>query len=164
MRAIKMAQFVPKTAEERFYAKVDTNGPEVRPGLGPCHIWTAARNDNGYGVFHLVPDEGELAHRVAFLWAHGHWPRPHGLHHCDNPPCVNPAHIYEGTPKDNAQDKSARGRSWRTHCQKGHLYTPQTEKWLPPGPSDRARGKGPRRHCLVCHEAATAARLAREDR
>lgn len=164
MRTALAASFVPKTAQERFYAKVDTEGPVMRQGLTPCHIWTAARTDNGYGIFHLcaAPDgtDVELAHRVAFLWAHGHWPQPHGLHHCDNPPCVNPDHLYEGTPKDNAADKSRRGRSWRTHCQRGHLYTPETELWSGPSPTDIARGKGkPRRYCRICLEFTTARRL-----
>ena len=50
----------------------------------------------------------------------------HVLHHCDNPPCVNPDHIYVGTPQDNANDRDRRGRNGgiiRSHCRKGHEYT-----------------------------------------
>ena len=51
------------------------------------------------------------AHRLAWEAANG--PIPAGLlvlHHCDNPPCCNPAHLYVGTAKDNARDCKARGR------------------------------------------------------
>lgn len=54
------------------------------------------------------------AHRVAFYLVHGHWPEPHGLHGCDNPPCCNaenPEHVHEGTPALNAQEMHQRGRA-----------------------------------------------------
>jgi hypothetical protein len=50
------------------------------------------------------------SHRIAFLLTHGRLPHPMGCHTCDNPPCCNPAHIFEGTPLDNMRDKVAKGR------------------------------------------------------
>lgn len=88
--------------EERFWAKVDRTGE--------CWVWTGARNQNGYGTFRFARSM-RLAHRVAFLLTRG--VIPDGLwvlHHCDNPPCVNPAHLYLGTVQDNVRDMVARGR------------------------------------------------------
>lgn len=95
---------------DRFWSKVDKRTP------GDCWPWTGATNEHGYGV---MRPEGRRsgptvkAHRVALQLA--------GLdiegllirHSCDNPPCVNPAHLSAGTHMDNAADMVSRGRSAR---------------------------------------------------
>lgn len=90
------------TNEQRFWAAVEqTDG---------CWIWRAHRNVQGYGRI-VWYGKRVLAHRVSFELANG--PIPVGmfvLHHCDNPPCVNPTHLYAGTKADNARDAIARGR------------------------------------------------------
>ena len=83
--------------------------------VGDCLVWTASRNRDGYGHRYW---EGrvQLAHRVAWQKANG--PIPDGLqvlHRCDNPPCVNPAHLWLGTPKDNAIDRDRKGRRDYSH-------------------------------------------------
>lgn len=98
---------------ERFFAKVDKNGPVPAhcPELGPCWIWRASRRvkRGGYGQFR-VGGKMRPASRVAFFLAHGRWPEPERCHHCDNPSCVNAAHLFEGTHQDNMRDMAAKGR------------------------------------------------------
>lgn len=99
----------------RFWRKVNRYGPiPVHcPELGPCWIWKAGKDDKGYGRF-TVRQNGHrhnlLAHRVARALKLGRMGELNGNHLCDNPPCVNPAHTYEGTQKQNVHDAIARGR------------------------------------------------------
>jgi hypothetical protein len=108
-------------------AKVVWNGDEDE-----CWEWQGAedrhRGDTcGYGRFWL-DGKMESAHRVSYkLWR---GPIADGLlilHRCDNPPCVNPAHLYEGTNSDNQREAFDRGRghsgnALKTHCAHGHPY------------------------------------------
>ena len=98
----------------RFWSKVDKNGPTPAhcPELGPCWVWTAASMPGGYGAFRIVPSRLVRAHRVSWEIAYAR-PVPAGLlvlHSCDNPPCVNPAHLFIGSYKDNMQDAARKGR------------------------------------------------------
>lgn len=91
---------------DRFWSKVD------RPTPDGCWIWTAARTEHEYGVF--APDwrRTKKAHRVS--WERFIGPIPNGLwvlHRCDNPPCVNPSHLFLGTRADNIQDMMQKGRA-----------------------------------------------------
>lgn len=82
-----------------------------------CWLWLGAANQAGYGQFR-IGRKGPvlLVHRWAFEHFSG-TQIPAGklvLHHCDNPRCVNPAHLYVGTHKDNARDAIVRGRRAKT--------------------------------------------------
>lgn len=96
------------TTEERFWAKVDKRGPEE------CWPWTGARKRSGHGEFHISRQVGRVpAARFSRELATGEVCPP-GLstcHHCDNPPCVNPAHVYFGTQEQNAADMLERSRA-----------------------------------------------------
>jgi len=102
------------TLAERFAAKVNRDGPipSHRPELGPCHIWTGARQGK-YGAIRLGKRGSKVkrAHVVAFFLAHGRWPDPCALHHCDVPLCANVAHVFEGTKLANVRDMIAKGRA-----------------------------------------------------
>lgn len=88
---------------DRFWAKVDTSSD--------CWLWTGARV-RGYGQFSLGDHQRVYSHRFSYSLAYG--PILDGLnvlHHCDNPPCVRPDHLFLGTDLDNMQDKVAKGRA-----------------------------------------------------
>ncbi len=97
----------------RFWAKVNTSGPiqSHMPHLGQCWEWTAHRSGRlQYGSF-SVRSKHVAAHRFSFQFHCGAIPPGmFVLHHCDNPPCVRPTHLFLGTPADNNDDRDAKGR------------------------------------------------------
>lgn len=84
-----------------------------------CQIWTAGADGNGYGQFRF---EGKLigSHRASWIASRGPIPNGlHVLHRCDTPPCINPDHLFLGTPADNVADMIRKGRHRRARA---HLY------------------------------------------
>ena len=136
------------TVEELFWSHVVTmpNG---------CMEWTGATDPKGYG--HGTVNGGHFAaHRRAWELANG--PIPNGLHvchHCDNPPCCNPEHLFLGTMKDNMMDMVSKGRSWqqrKTHCPQGHEYAGENLYVLPAGG----------RACRTCAREKNAAKYLKQ--
>lgn len=97
--------------EQHFWDRVDRSG-----GADACWPWLGCRNPLGYGVVR-TSSFGErtrnyLAHHMALCLVLKRPLRPgyDGCHRCDNPPCCNPAHLWEGTHKENMQDAARKGR------------------------------------------------------
>lgn len=77
-----------------------------------CWEWALKPAHAGYGrVGQSSAYRGErLTHRIALTIALNRCLRGNALHRCDNPPCLRPSHLYEGTQADNARDRDTRGR------------------------------------------------------
>ncbi|KKN69830.1 hypothetical protein LCGC14_0436540 [marine sediment metagenome] len=103
--------FSPRTPA-LFWAKVDKSA-----GVNGCWPWTAATYHDGYGMLGVLVGPGtwraQRAHRISLLANGPISDGMHILHSCDSPPCVNPAHLREGTHQDNMADMAARGRLHR---------------------------------------------------
>lgn len=93
-----------RNLEDRFWEKVDRRGPD------DCWPWLGHRSGDWYG---RVYSNGKQigAHRVSYLIHNGELPKGAFIcHTCDNPGCVNPKHLYAGTPATNVKDMDQRGR------------------------------------------------------
>lgn len=94
-----------------------------------CREWNATKNNNGYGLIHFALKWGDghnpciPAHRAHYMAHYNVILERNQLvcHKCDNPCCVNIEHLFLGSPKDNAQDKLAKGRN----AKKYRLHTRQ---------------------------------------
>jgi hypothetical protein len=135
------------------------DGGHDNPDDGMCLPWAGRRDEDGYGHF----GKSGSAHRLAWEDANGQRIPP-GLvvmHTCDNPPCINPAHLVLGAIADNNRDRHAKGRTvmpdngpdfWRnkTHCPQGHPYDGNNVRYRPDG----------RRRCAACYREREAKRRA----
>lgn len=97
--------------ESIFFPRVDKHGPECSKAPGRCWTWTGYKNKDGYGEFLGKGGVRYLAHRISvFIHSNALNDSLYVLHKCDNPPCVNPEHLFQGTAKDNYEDAVAKGR------------------------------------------------------
>lgn len=101
----------PLSDRERFFSQVEKNGPIIREEIGPCWIWTGSKTHDGYGKVRMMGREFR-AHRASWVLRYG-FIRPDVIacHRCDNPPCVNPDHLFIGSVADNMRDMKLKGRA-----------------------------------------------------
>jgi hypothetical protein len=93
--------------KQRFWSKVDITN------LFDCWNWTNYKNHSGYGVLG-INNKTILAHRLSYQFAFGQIKdNLQVLHKCNNPACVNPAHLYLGTNQDNVDYKVKNNRQSR---------------------------------------------------
>jgi hypothetical protein len=154
---------------ERFWKRVDTSA-----GMEACWPWTGGHSRAGYGFIWRNGRNVPATHVALDLAGRTLAPGMESCHTCDNPPCVNPAHLFEGTTAVNAQDREAKGRGrWvrissegrarhaeatarglasrtaaRTTCVRGHVLSPDNICRNPRG----------WRRCLACHRDESRAR------
>lgn len=130
--------------------------PEPNTG---CLLWLGLTNKNGYGKIGFNY-KSWTTHRLAFhLFKQS---LSHGdlvCHKCDTPACINPEHLFLGTPLLNMQDKVNKGRHRnqnmdKTHCKHGHEFTADNIRY------DRTAINEPKRVCIACYTAGYKRRNA----
>jgi HNH endonuclease len=108
-----------RPAEERFWKYVD----KASDPRG-CWLWIGGSDSDGYGRFRGENSVMIRAHRFSWQLHRGQIPPGFEvLHTCDNPPCVNPLHLFLGTNELNVIDKVCKGRTARgAKCRTKKLY------------------------------------------
>lgn len=138
------------SAEERFWAKVDIDGPvpSGRPELGPCWVWLAATDANGYGMFSGHKGFSKLAHRFSWMLAGRKFVDGRVLDHiCKVHWCVRPDHLRQIGPVANVMigdTPTAKNRK-KTHCKRGHPFDEANTMYY--------QGRPDRRSCRTCFNA-----------
>jgi len=135
---------------DRFFQRVrKTDG---------CWIWLGGRDKDGYGMFRGTVSgiTYKKAHRFSYAYHNGDvTPGMHVMHSCDNPCCVNPAHLSVGTNADNMRDKASKGRSRVLKGEQAHTAILTEEQVL-------AIRRDPRPHTEIAVDYGVTAQTIRD--
>lgn len=141
--AVKAGRIVNRTARERFDSKWKADGQTG------CWLWTGTKDCSGYGMV-TVAGHNRRAHRLGYELYVGEIPEGLTIDHvCSNRACVNPDHLETVTRAENTRRAVAANR--RTHCKKGHEFTPENT-FMDSG----------KRRCAICTRARDRERYAKD--
>lgn len=131
-----------------FWSYVNKNGPIPAhcPERGSCWVWLkSCLKSGGYGQFNINGDMWR-AHVLSYVLTRGDIPDGIWIcHHCDNPKCVNPDHLFPGTPQDDMTDMIKKGRAKHatgedTPCAKfSNEQVSKIKEWIVSGKMSKAR-------------------------
>ena len=120
-KGITMKAGRPQNTPEILWSKVDVRKPDE------CWPWVGHRDGKGYGRMYAAGKSFRAPRLSWVIFNNVTIPEGHyACHKCDNPPCVNPNHIWIGTHAENMRDSAEKGRqsnSKKTHCRQGHPYS-----------------------------------------
>lgn len=115
-----------RTERQRFWQRVSIGG------INECWWWQGHKRADGYGIFKgFSGRKDRRAHRYSYEQFVGPITNGlHVLHRCDNPPCVNPKHLFLGTQADNTRDMHNKGRDRRYFEKNRKLTSEQVQEIL----------------------------------